>query len=88
MKIFVIYYVEIIMKKLFPNNRIPLPSMSYDELAALVNKEINKLENPTVKSLSDIDKKLNLPSGTSYEMSGLADYINFKDWYEYLFLVK
>lgn len=67
------------MKKVFSNNRITMPSMTYDELAALVNKEINKLENPTVKSLSDIDKKLNLPSGTSYEMSGLADYINFRD---------
>ena len=67
------------MKKVFSNNRITMPSMTYDELAVLVNKEINKLENPTVKSLSDIDKKLNLPSGTSYEMSGLADYMNFTD---------
>ena len=68
------------MKNILPNNKTLLRNKSYDEIAKVVNEEINKLENPTFGSLAEIDKKLNLPSGTSYEMSGLADYINFRDW--------
>lgn len=67
------------MKNILPNNKTLLRNKSYDEIAKVVNEEINKLENPTFGSLAEIDKKLNLPSGTSYEMSGLADYINFRD---------
>ena len=67
------------MKKIFPNDKILTQSKSYDEIAKLVNEEIEKIENPTFQSLSEIDNKLNLPSGTTYEMSGFADYFNFKD---------
>jgi hypothetical protein len=50
----------------------------YDETAKLVNEEISKLgEGGTFADLAGIDKKLRLPRGTSFEMSGYADYFAF-----------
>ena len=40
------------MKKIFPNDKILPQSKSYDEIAKLVNEEIEKIENPTFQSLS------------------------------------
>ena len=42
--------------------------------------EISKLgESATFAELSVIDAKLGLPRGTSWEMSGFADYFTFED---------
>ena len=51
---------------------------SYDELCAKVNDEIRKLgDTGTFADLKGIDKKLRLPSGTSFEMGGYANYFTF-----------
>mgnify|MGYP000131708025 CR=1 FL=1 len=53
---------------------------SYDEIAKKVNDEIRKLgDTGTFADLAGIDKKLRLPRGTSFEMSGYADYFTFTD---------
>ena len=61
------------MKKLFPNNKVLSPNKSYDEIAKMVNDKIK--EDPSI-STKDVDDELNLPSGTSWDMSGSADYYN------------
>ena len=62
------------MKKLFPNNKVLSPNKSYDEIAKSVNDKLKQSENETFGALQEIDDELNLPSGTSFEMSGYADY--------------
>ena len=64
------------MKKLFPNNKVLPPNKSYDEIAKMVN---DKLKENDLLSPSDVDDELNLPSGTSFEMSGWSDYYEFTD---------
>ena len=52
----------------------------YDATAKKVNEEISKLgEGGTFADLAGIDKKLRLPRGTSFEMSGYADYFAFEE---------
>ena len=68
------------MKKLFPNNKVLSPNKSYDEIAKSVNDKLKQSENETFGALQEIDDELNLPSGTSFEMSGYADY--FESIYE------
>ena len=47
----------------------------YDATAKKVNEEISKLgDTGTFADLAGIDKKLGLPKGTSWEMSGMADW--------------
>ena len=51
---------------------------SYDAVSEKVNDEIEKLnDDATFANLEEIDKKLKLPRGTSFEMSGLSDYFQF-----------
>jgi hypothetical protein len=53
---------------------------TYDEIAKKVNEEISKLgKGGTFADLKEIDKKLGLPRGTSFEMGGFADYYAFED---------
>ena len=53
---------------------------TYDEIAKKVNDEIRKLgDTVTFAELAKIDKKLGLHRGTSFEMSGYADYFTFMD---------
>ena len=68
------------MKKLFPNNKVLSQNKSYDEIAKSVNNKLKLSENETFGALQEIDDELNLPSGTSFEMSGYADY--FESIYE------
>jgi hypothetical protein len=50
----------------------------YDATAKLVNAEITKLGDAgTFADLAGIDKKLELPKGTSFEMGGYADFFEF-----------
>ena len=50
----------------------------YDATAKLVNAEIAKLGDAgTFSDLAGIDKNLGLPKGTSWEMGGYADYLEF-----------
>ena len=52
----------------------------YDATAKLVNEEIAKLGDAgTFADLAEIDKKLGLPKGTSFEMGGYADYFAFEE---------
>ena len=52
----------------------------YDATAKLVNEEIAKLEDAgTFADLKTIDEKLGLPSGSSFEMGGYADYFASMD---------
>ena len=51
---------------------------TYDQIADQVNEELKETENQTFGALSETDKKLNLPSGTSFEMSGWSDYFEFE----------
>ena len=68
------------MKKLFPNNKVLPQNKSYDEIAKSVNDKLKQSENETFGALKETDDELNLPSGTSFEMSGYADY--FESIYE------
>jgi hypothetical protein len=52
----------------------------YDATAKKVNEEISKLgDTGTFGDLAGIDKKLGLPKGTSWEMSGMADWFSSMD---------
>ena len=52
----------------------------YDATAKLVNEEIAKLgDDGKFSDLKKIDKKLGLPSGSSFEMGGYADYFASMD---------
>jgi hypothetical protein len=54
------------------------PTEGYDAISKRVNEEIAKLgEDATFADLAGIDRKLRLPRGTSFEMSGFADYFEF-----------
>jgi len=50
--------------------------MKYDEIAKMVNDKMKENELLSTKEVDDI---LNLPAGTSFEMSGYSDYF---DWME------
>ena len=53
---------------------------TYDETEKLVNDEIAKLgDTGTSAHLAEIDKKLGLPRGTSFDVAGFADYFAFMD---------
>ena len=64
------------MKKLFPNNKILPPNLSYDEISKMVN---DKLKEDDSLTPSDVDNELNLPSGSSFEMGGWSDYFEFME---------
>jgi hypothetical protein len=50
----------------------------YDATAKLVNEEIAKLGDVgTFADLAEIDKKLGLPRGTTFEIGGFADDFAF-----------
>ena len=56
------------------------PREGYDEIAKRVNDEISKLgDTGTFADFTEIDKKLGLPRGTSWEMGGFADYFTFEE---------
>ena len=53
---------------------------TYDEIAKKVNEEVAALgDTGTFADLAEIDKKLGLPKGTSFEMSGYSDYFAFAE---------
>ena len=53
-------------------------SGGYDAISKRVNENIAELdEDATFADLAEIDKKLGLPRGTSFEMGGYADYFAF-----------
>ena len=50
----------------------------YDATAKKVNEEITKLgDKGTFADLAEIDKKLDLQTGTSFEAGGYADFFEF-----------
>ena len=56
------------------------PCEGYDAIAKRVNDEIAKLgDTGTFANLTGIDTKLGLPRGTSWEMSGMADWYTFEE---------
>jgi len=68
------------MKKMFPNNKVMPTNKSYDKIAKSVNDELKQSKNETFGALKKTDDKLNFPWGSSFEMSGYADY--FESIYE------
>jgi len=64
----------------FPNNKFLPPNKSYDEIAKMVNDKLKQSKNETFGALKETDDELNLPWGTSFEMSGYSDY--FESIYE------
>ena len=53
---------------------------NYDEIAKKVNEEISKLgDTGTFADLTEIDVRLELPRGTSFEIGGFADYFAFEE---------
>ena len=61
-----------VRKELVATYRQSNPREGYDEIAAL-------WDTRTFADLKGIDKKLRLPRGTSFEMSGNSDYFTFMD---------
>ena len=58
--------------------RKPYQRLTYDQIFNLVNKELSKLERDfTSADLREIDQKLGLPNGTSFEVSGMSDFLQF-----------
>ena len=58
----------------------PLRNESYDDICKKVNKEIKTLgKGATFANFKDIDKKLGLSSGTTFEIGGFADIVESKD---------
>ena len=58
----------------------PSRDLSYDQISKMVNEEISRLgEDATSADLRGIDKKLGLPSGTSFESTGFSDYFAFEE---------
>jgi hypothetical protein len=51
---------------------------SYDELCKLINKEFNKIKNPSIDDLLYLSKKLNV------DISIIRECIGLKDTYEFL----
>ena len=56
----------------------PTKKLTYDQISKLVNTELSKLERDfTSADLREIDLKLGLPNGTSFEVSGMSDFLQF-----------
>ena len=67
-----------VRKEMVATYRQSNPREGYDEISKRVNNAIAKLgDTGTFADLTGIDKKLRLPRGTSWEMSGYADYFAF-----------
>jgi|TARA_B110000259_G_C13851723_1_gene337097 hypothetical protein len=59
---------------MFQNNKVLSPNKSYDEIAKSMNNKLKQSKNETFGALKKTDDELNLPWGTSFEMSGYTDY--------------
>jgi len=63
--------------------RKPYQQLTYDQISKLVNTELSKLERDfTSADLREIDLKLGLPNGTSFEVSGMSDFLQFGSGHE------
>ena len=54
-----------------------MKNQTYDQIADLVNEELGKSTELNFSKFRQIDKTLKLPIGSSYEMSGWKDAIDF-----------
>ena len=54
-----------------------MKNQTYDQIADLVNEELGKSTELNFSKFRQIDKTLKLPIGSSYEMSGWKDVIDF-----------
>ena len=69
---------KIMRKELVKQYQKDNPPEGYDAISKRVNEEIAKLgKGGTFADLAEIDRKLGLPKGTSWEMGGFADYFAF-----------
>ena len=55
-----------------------MKTQTYDQIADLVIVELRKSEDSNYSTFREIDKKLKLPAGTSYEISGWKDSLDFE----------
>jgi hypothetical protein len=71
---------KIMRKELVKQYQKDNPPEGYDAISKRVNDEIAKLgKGGTFADLAEIDNKLGLPRGTSWEIGGFADYYAFED---------
>ena len=54
-----------------------MKNQTYDQIADLVNEELGKSTGLNFSKFRQIDKKFKLPIGSSYEISGWKDAIDF-----------
>ena len=54
-----------------------MTNQTYDEIISLVAIEMDKTDDTSFGVFSKIDKKLKLPSGSSWDASGWKDYFDF-----------
>jgi hypothetical protein len=71
---------KIMRKELVKQYQKDNPPEGYDAISKRVNDKIAALgDGGTFADLAEIDNKLGLPRGTSWEMGGFADYYAFED---------
>ena len=56
-----------------------MKNQTYDQIADLVIEELRKSEDSNFSTFCKIDKKLKLPAGSSYEISGWKDSLDWEN---------
>ena len=58
--------------------RQPNKELSYHQISKLVNTKLSKLERDfTSVGLREIDQKMGFPTGSSWVVSGMSDFLQF-----------
>ena len=55
-----------------------MKNQTYEQFIDLVNYELSKFTEFNFSTFRQIDKKLKLPAGSSYEISGWKDSLDFE----------
>jgi len=55
-----------------------MKNQTYEQIIDLVNYELSKFTEFNLSTFRQIDKKLKLPAGSSYEISGWKDSLDFE----------
>ena len=74
--------IPYIPKKIFRvqnRQKVNMKNQTYDQIADLVNEELDKSTELNFSIFQQIDKKLKLPAGSSYEMSGWKDSLDWEN---------
>ena len=55
-----------------------MKNQTYDQIADLVNEELGKSTELNFSKFRQIDKKFKLPAGSSHEISGWKDSLDYE----------